>query len=278
MAVRQVKISSLLQVIFLIYVLAISPLGAGTQEEFLLGPEDQVEIVVWDNPDLSLVVAVSTAGTINFPLIGTVTVAGLSSASLADLIKGKLAHGFLVNPQVSVSVKEFKSQRVYVMGEVRNPGSYAIPKQNDLLSVLALAGGPAPNAGQQVLILRPSKPTTAALTVEEAQRRRDQILTANIRGALEGDSRQNIVIRNGDTVFVEKSPVFYVTGEVKNPGKYNLEPGTTVREGVSVAGGLTLWAREKRIKIIREAEGSKQEIPAGLDTKLAPGDSIFIPN
>jgi protein involved in polysaccharide export with SLBB domain len=77
---------------------------------------------------------------------------------------------------------------------------------------------------------------------------------------------------------VEKSPVFYVTGEVKNPGKYNLEPGTTVREGVSIAGGLTLWAREKRIRIIREAEGGKQEIPAGLDTKLAPGDSIFIPN
>ena len=278
MACRQVNLSFLIGSLFLVYVLAVSPLGAGTQEEFLLGPEDQVEITVWDNPDLSHSVAVSPDGTINFPLIGTVTVAGLSPISLANLIKEKLAKGFLVNPQVSVSIKEFKGQKVYVMGEVRNPGAYSIPKQNDLLSVLALAGGPTPNAGSQVLVLRPQRPAATVLTVEEAERRRAQIFKADIWMALGGDARQNLSIQNGDTVFLEKSPVFYVSGEVKNPGKYNLDPGTTVREGISLAGGLTVWAREKRIKIVREEKGSKEEISADLDTRLAPGDTIFIPN
>ena len=247
------------------------------QEEYRLGPEDIVEITVWGHQDLQRQVAIALDGTITFPLIGEVKAAGKSIQGLEKALAQKLADGYLMNPQVSINVKEYKSQKVFVMGEVRTPGTYPVTKKNDLLFTLSLAGGFTAGAGSEVLIVRPKNPTGEPLTLEEAKNRQEKIIRINLKGALGGEASQNVPIYNGDSIIVQKMATFFVLGEVKTPGKYNLEEGTTVLMGISLAGGLTPKSAEGRTRIVREVSGKKEEIRVKLDDLVQPGDTIVVP-
>jgi polysaccharide biosynthesis/export protein len=246
-------------------------------EDYLLGPEDVIEITVWGHQDLQRQVAVSLDGTITFPLIGEVKAAGRSVQALEKILAAKLSDGYLVKPQVTINVKDYKSQKVYIMGEVKNPGTYPVTKKNDLLFTLSLAGGFTPNAGNEVMIVRPRDGGGKPISIEEARNRRDTIIRVNLKDALDGDVSQNAVIQNGDTITVQKMPFFFVLGEVKNPGKYNLEDGTTVLTGISMAGGLTPKAAENRSRIVREVAGKKEEIRVKLNDLVQSGDTIVVP-
>jgi len=247
------------------------------QEDYLLGPEDVIEVTVWGHQDLQRQVAVSLDGSITFPLIGEVGAAGNSIQTLEKLLAKKLANGYLINPQVSINVKEFKSQKVFILGEVKNPGTYPVTKKNDLLFTLSSAGGFTPNAGNEVMVIRPKNRKGAAITLEEAQSRQEMMFKINLKAALDGDSRQNIQIQDGDSIIVLKMPYFFVLGEVRSPGKFNLEPGTTVLMGISMAGGLTPKSAEGRTRIVREKEGKKEEIRVKMDERVQPGDTIVVP-
>lgn len=247
------------------------------QEEYRLGPEDVIEITVWGHQDLLRQVAIALDGTITFPLIGEIRAAGKSIQGLEKALAQKLADGYLVNPQVSINVKEYKSQKVFVMGEVRTPGTYPVTKKNDLMFTLSLAGGFTPAAGNEVLIVRPKNPRGEALTLEEAKNRQEQIIRVNLKGALDGEASQNVPIYNGDSIIVQKMATFFVLGEVKSPGKFNLEQGTTVLMGISLAGGLTPKSAENRTRIVREVGGKKEEIKVKLDDLVQPGDTIVVP-
>jgi len=250
---------------------------AAAQEEYRLGPEDVIEITVWGHQDLLRQVAIALDGTITFPLIGEIKAAGKSIQVLEKALAQKLADGYLVNPQVSINVKEYKSQKVFVMGEVRTPGTYPVTKKNDLLFALSLAGGFTPTAGHEVMIVRPKNPRGEALSLEEAKNRQEKIIRVNLKGALDGDTSQNVAIYNGDSIIVQKMAFFFVLGEVKSPGKYNLEQGTTVLMGISMAGGLTPKSAEGRTRIVREVGGKKEEIRVKLDDLVQPGDAIVVP-
>ncbi|MEW6186683.1 MAG: polysaccharide biosynthesis/export family protein [Thermodesulfobacteriota bacterium] len=252
-------------------------LPVGAEGDYRLGPEDVIEITVWGHQDLQRQVAISLDGTITFPLIGEVRAAGQSVQVFEKVLAAKLANGFLINPQVTINVKEYKSQKVFIMGEVKSPGTYPVTKKNDLLYTLSLAGGFTPNAGNEVMVVRPKNPRGEAMTLEEAQSRQEKILRVNLKEALGGDNSQNILIYDGDSIIVPKMPFFYVLGEVKNPGKYNLEQGTTVLMGISMAGGLTPKSAEKRTRIVREIEGKKQELRVKMDELVRPGDTIIVP-
>jgi polysaccharide biosynthesis/export protein len=247
------------------------------QEEYRLGPEDVIEVTVWGHQDLQRQVAIALDGTITFPLIGEVKAAGKSIQGLEKALAQKLADGYLVNPQVSINVKEYKSQKVFVMGEVKNPGTYPVTKKNDLLFTLSLAGGFSPGAGNEVIIVRPKNPTGEALSLEEAKNRQEQIIRVSLKAALDGEASQNVPIYNGDSITVQKMATFFVLGEVKSPGKYNLEQGTTVLMGISLAGGLTPKSAENRTRIVREVGGRKEEIRVKLDDLVQPGDTIMVP-
>jgi polysaccharide biosynthesis/export protein len=247
------------------------------QEDYLLGPEDVIEVTVWGHQDLQRQVAVSLDGSITFPLIGEVSAAGKSIQTLEKLLAVKLANGYLVNPQVSINVKEFKSQKVYILGEVKNPGTFPVTKKNDLLFTLSSAGGFTPNAGNEVMVIRPKNRKGEAITLEEAQSRQEMMFKINLKAALDGDSRQNILIQNGDSIIVFRMPYFFVLGEVKSPGKFNLEPGTTVLMGISMAGGLTPKSAEGRTRIVREKEGKKEEVRVKMDELVQPGDTLVVP-
>lgn len=109
-------------------------------KDFLLGPEDVVEVTVWRNQDLSRTVVVRPDGMISLPLIGDVQASGLAAAQVSEKISKRLSE-FKENPSVSVSVKEINSYYVYVVGEVTRPGKYPLKSYATVLQGISLAGG-----------------------------------------------------------------------------------------------------------------------------------------
>ncbi|MBI5582474.1 MAG: polysaccharide biosynthesis/export family protein [Deltaproteobacteria bacterium] len=259
--------------------LAFCNAGSGlAQGDYLLGPEDLLEITVWGHEDLKRQVPVSLDGTLTFPLLGEIKAAGKTTQQLEKALAGKLGEGYLKNPQITVTVKEYKSQKVYVMGEVKNPGTFPVTKENNLLFVLSQAGGFTKDAGEEVVVIRPKQAVKpGGITLEEAQAKQETTIRVNLKDALAGDRRANVTIRDGDSIVVPKMPFFFVMGEVKNPGQYNLERGTTVLMGVSLGGGLTPKSAPNRTKIVREVDGKKTEIKVGMETLVQPGDTIIVP-
>ncbi|MBI5605159.1 MAG: polysaccharide biosynthesis/export family protein [Deltaproteobacteria bacterium] len=246
----------------------------------MLGPEDMIEITVWGHEDLKRMVPVSLEGTITFPMIGEVRAAGKSTQQLEKELARKLGDGYLKNPQLTVTVKDYKSQKVFVMGEVKNPGTYPITKENNLLFALSQAGGFTKDAGEEVVVIRPRDPVKQGkmMTLEEAAAdKKTTILRVNLKDALAGDRKDNVPIRDGDSIIVPKMPFFFVMGEVKNPGQFNLERGTTVLMGISIGGGLTPKSAPNRTKIVREVEGKKTEIKVNMETLVQAGDTIIVP-
>jgi polysaccharide export outer membrane protein len=248
------------------------------QGDYLLGPEDLVEITVWGHEDLKRLVPLSLDGTITFPMIGEMKAAGKTTQQLEKALSEKLGEGYLKNPQITVTVKEFRSQKVYIMGEVKNQGTYPVTKDNNLLFVLSQAGGFTKDAGEEVVVIRPHPGDgKVGITLEEAQAKQEKIIRVNLKDALAGDRRSNVAIKDGDSIVVPKMPFFFVMGEVKNPGQYNLERGTTALMGISLGGGLTPKAAPNRTKIVREVGGKKTEIKVGMETLVQPGDTIIVP-
>ena len=252
-------------------------LQAQNQADYLLGAEDVIDIIVWGHDDLRRVLPISLEGTITFPFIGEVRVVGKSTQELEKEMAAKLGDGYLVKPQITISVKEYNSQKVFVMGEVNRPGTYPVTKENNLVYLLSQAGGPTKDVGEEVLIIRPNNLHWKSMTLEEAEAEKVPIITVNLREALAGDPKNNVSIRNGDSIIVSKIPFFFVMGEVKNPGKYNLERRTTVLMGISMGGGLTPKAASRRTKIVREKDGKKIEMKVTMETLVQPGDTIIVP-
>jgi polysaccharide export outer membrane protein len=118
--------------------------------EFLLGPEDVLEVVVWRNQDLSRQVVVRPDGMISLPLVGDVQAAGLTADQLAERIAKRLKE-YKENPAVSVSVKEVNSYNVFVLGEVAKPGKYQLKSYTTVLQAISMAGGFTPYASKNKL-------------------------------------------------------------------------------------------------------------------------------
>jgi len=164
-------------------------------KEFLLGPEDVIEVTVWRNQDLSRVVVVRPDGKISLPLIGDVQASGLSSAQVAAKIAARLTE-FKENPNVSVSIKEVNSYFVYVLGEVQKPGKYPIKSYATVLQGVSLAGGFTNFASKnKMAVLR-----TATNTDGEQRQIRIPVPYSELvsgKGEIE-----NFILRSGDTIVV----------------------------------------------------------------------------
>ncbi|MEI6154947.1 MAG: polysaccharide biosynthesis/export family protein, partial [Deltaproteobacteria bacterium] len=167
-------------------------------KDYVVGPEDTIKITVWDHEDLTKEVFVSRDGWFSFPLIGKVYADGLSVGELEKKMVEALSGKYIVNPQVSIFVKEVKSKVVYVIGEIggkggagKGPGTYPLTGRTSLLEVLSMAGGPSPDAASEITIVRPKVKRDTPVSVEEA--RKDEITTINMKRLLEGDLSQNIL-------------------------------------------------------------------------------------
>lgn len=255
----------------------IIPRPLTAQGDYIIGPEDVIEIIVWDHDDLRRTLPVTLKGKISFPLIGEVMASGKTTQQLEKDIARLLGDGYIVHPQISVTVREYKSRYVFVMGEVNNPGTYPVSKENTLLFILSQAGGATRDAGEEVVIIRPKNRSPRGITLEEAELKREEIIKVNLKDVLSGGIKHNVVIREGDSIVVPKMSYFFVMGEVRKPGKYNLDRGTTVLMAISIGGGLTQKAAPSRTKIIREEGGERTEFKVKMGTLIQPGDAIVVP-
>jgi len=254
--------------------------ASGAAQEYRVGSKDVLRVTVWGHDDLSRQVVVGANGMFQFPLIGDVPAAGLTPGEIEARLRDLLGKDYLVNPQVSVSMQEFRSQRVFLLGEVDKPGTYVLTGQTTLLDVLSQAGGPGKSAGRQVVVVRAPKsegPVVpgAAGTVT---------LRANLKRLLDGIGDENIPLQNGDTVFIPKLTSFFVLGEVLRQGAYAIEKETSALEAVTLAGGFTDRAAPAGAKILRrKTDGSQESIDVDLsdakarEIQLAEGDTLMVP-
>jgi polysaccharide export outer membrane protein len=231
--------------------------------DYRLGAGDLLKIVVFDHDELSVDARISQTGNITFPLIGQVPVAGLSTRDTELLLARRLMEGgFVKQPQVSVLVSDFESQKVSVMGQVTKAGQYPLDSSKKVLDVLAMAGG----------LLNDTAADDATLVRADGSR-----AAIDLPKLFDGDPAMNLDVHNGDTVFVRRAPQFYVYGEVQHPGQYRLARNTTISEAISVGGGLTPRGTQRGAIVKRlDARGKEHRYPVGDKDVLQPDDVLLI--
>src|SRR6267378_7602341 len=247
-------------------VMTLSVTAFGQSRE-ILGGGDSVRITVFQNPDLTTETRISERGTITFPLIGEISLAGLTPAGAEAriteyLIKGK----FVLKPQVGLNVVRVRSRQVSVLGQVARPGRYPLDDtSSNLTDILALAGGVSPTGDDNVTVMVTRNRKTAKLEINVPSMYRT------------GDLSRNLQLENGDTIFVQRAPVFYIYGEVQRAGSYRLEQAMTVMQALSVGGGVTPRGTDRGLKVRRKsADGKFQAIDAHLTDPVQPDDVIYV--
>jgi len=195
-----------------------------------LGAGDNIRITVFQNPDLTTEARLSPLGEIVFPMIGEVALGGLTQAEAGARIAQLLRNGkFILRPQVSVAMLEARSRVVHVLGQLSRPGNYALEDGGSRLTdILTQAGGISPSGADVVTVL--------SSRGGKLMKREIDVLSI-FRGA---DPATNIQISSGDTIFVQRAPVFYIYGEVQRAGAYRLEPNMIVMQALSLGVGLTV--------------------------------------
>ncbi|MDP1948340.1 MAG: polysaccharide biosynthesis/export family protein [Nitrospirota bacterium] len=168
--------------------------------DYILGPEDVLEITVWRNVDLSKTVTVRPDGRISLPLIGDVSAVGKTTVQLADEISGKLKE-YKENPQVTILVKEVNSYAIYVLGEVAHPGKFPLKSKTTLLQAVTVAGGFTPTAARnKIVVFRFAKDGAGQIKIKASY---DDIV-------LREGSNQNIELKPGDQIVVPSETMVLV--------------------------------------------------------------------
>jgi polysaccharide export outer membrane protein len=236
-----------------LFLLALALPGLGQTEK--LGAGDALRVTVHQQPDLTTDARVTERGTIAMPLVGEVKVAGLSPAQAAGAIADSFKKGqFLKNPQVSVAITTVRSRQVSVLGNVARPGRYALDDTSSRLTdVIAAAGGITATGDDTVRVIRDGKEQKVALL---------------------GRSYE---LKGGETIHVERAPVFYIYGEVMRSGAYRVEPNMTVMQAIAAGGGITPRGSERRLKLRRAGpDGKLVETDANLRDIVKTDDVIYV--
>lgn len=248
-------------------------LQAESPEDYRLGPGDTVEISLLRHPEFRAEVTVGSTGKILYYLVGEVAASGLTQFELRETLRSRLT-AFVREPEVLVRVIDYKSQRVYALGQVRNPGPYPLRGPTKLVELLAMAGG-----------------LTDRAFLRGAYLMRDGKLTIiNFPALLEkGNMSENIAVRADDIVFIpdEDDQKVFLVGQVNQPGAIPLERDLTLLEAIAVGGGLTQDSDWKSVLLLRGGlsnpsyiELDVKEMLRGKDRRgdllLEQGDIIYV--
>lgn len=264
--IRSVKV--LVQCLFFGAAVLVSVIFAAAlhSQDYVVGERDVLRVTVYDHPDLTTVGRVSGEGTLFFPFLGDVKVKGLTIPQIASKISSQLADGYIVNPQVSVFIEEYRSRKVLLIGEVIRPGPYELTGPTTLLELLSRAGPLASNAGDEAIIKRKTSGSEQAIKIDL------------FRLIEKGDTTVDLVLQDGDSIYIPKAGVFYVHGEVKKPDMYKFKEGLTVIKAITMAGGFTDIASPKRIRIKRLENGKEITLEkVGFDEVIKADDVIIVP-
>ena len=275
---RTARLSSLLSLLFAIALLAPSAVMAQVprpiqqDKDYIIGPEDILEIQVWGNKDLNQVVFVRPDGRTSLPLVGEIGVAGQSVQQLQDHLTNvyeKTVKGAVV----TVMVKEIKSRPVFFIGGFGKPGVMQLTRELTLLQAISVVGGVVPNAdAEKGFLLRGDK----------------RIPIDFNRLVQRGDLSQNPKLEPGDSIVVPLADAVYVNGEVKAPGAVKYTGDLTILKALTQVGGLTPLASAGRVDVLRGNAEKKERIRVDVDKmmrspdenpdiRLQPNDIIFVP-
>lgn len=232
-----------------------------------IGPGDVVRIAVFQNQDLSLELRVDGNGRITYPFLETVDVAGRTAAEIEQMIAAGLEQRqVLKRPQVTVTISQFKSQQIAVLGNVNRPGKYALELPLSLSDAIALAGGITQVGADSVVLSRQADDALRNIEIDLSQ-----MFTPGSGRA------QDVMLKAGDVIYVHRAPTFYVYGEVQRPGAFRLERDMTVMQALSLGGGLTPRGTERGLKITRRGgDGKSITIDTHLKARVEPEDVIYV--
>jgi polysaccharide export outer membrane protein len=235
--------------------------------EYRLGSGDVIRINVYQNPDLTIETRVTEAGIVSYPLLGAIRLGGLSVTSAEQLIANGLRGGnFVKSPQVTLVVLQVRGNQASVLGQVNRPGRYPLEVADmRLTDLLAMAGGTATSGADLVIVsgMRNGKPFRQEIDVPTV--------------FAPGGKDKDILILNGDAVWVDRQPLVYIYGEVQRPGSMRLERGMTLMQTLATGGGLTQRGTQKGIRVHRkDDDGKVQVITPTLDDAMRDGDVVYV--
>jgi polysaccharide export outer membrane protein len=260
---------------------------------YVLGPDDQIIIHAFKAEEMSdKPVPIGPDGMISLPLVGNVRAAGLSVRELENELASRLTD-YVQHPSVSITVSEYRSQPVSVLGDVNTPGVHELRGQTSLLRMLSLAGGLKPDAGYRIKIVRRAESGPIPLPGASSDSSgKFSVAELNIKELLDASRPQDdIVVKPYDVITVPRAQVVYVVGEVNKAGAFVLnERGSlSVLQAVSRAEGLKFSAKAHASRVLRPVPGSEQKTEIKIDVAnilrgtapdvpLYPDDVLFVPN
>jgi polysaccharide export outer membrane protein len=235
--------------------------------QYRLSQGDIVRITVFQNPDLSIETRINESGAISYPLLGNVTLSGLTISDAEQRIARGLRDGqFVRQPQVTINISQVRGNQVSVLGHVGRPGRYPLETgEVRLTDLLATAGGVTPTGSDIVVVTGTRKGQPFRTEIELPS-----VFAPNRRGA-------DLMLENGDVVFVERAPTIYIYGEVQRPGALRLERGMTVMQALATAGGLNQRGTLRGMRVSRKDEaGRMREVELKLTDTLHPDDVVTV--
>ena len=245
-----------------------------------LGTGDVVRIIVYEQEQLSGLYTVEADGSFAFPPLGRIAVGGMTLRSLEELLTTRLADGHLRDPRVRAAVETLRSRRVFIIGEIANPGVFPLLGEMTLIEALAIAGSTTKRASHEVILVRPAPRRTdrgggGLLAEPEAA----DTIRVDLRDLQRGIARHGgVPLRNGDTVIVPRAPTIFVRGAVRNPGEYPLRRNDLmVSQALALAGGGTWLGALDRIRALRVVDGEPAEVRLELSDVVRPDDTIVVP-
>ena len=236
---------------------------------------DLLDLNVFDTPELSAKLRVDEQGKVTLPVAGTLPVLGLTAEQAGLAIEARFRDtDVLKDPHVSVTVLEFSTQGVTVLGEVKNPGVYPLLGAHGLLDLISAAGGETTTAGKDVTVTHREDP--------------DHPVIVKIESKPSSTAAFNVDVRPGDTIMVSHAGIVYVVGDVGKPGGFLIENNDrlTVLQAIALAQGTNRTASLNHAKLIRKTDAGREELPVPLkkllannapDLMLADGDILFVP-
>ncbi len=284
--------------------------------DYEIGAGDVLKVVVIGQTEMTGAFAVDAEGMLSFPILGKVKASENTTLEVERKISILLADGILKRPQVTVTVAEYGSQKVFVTGEVQRPGQYPLKSDRTLLALLGDVGGLGPNVGHEVIVVRPpagsgppapvsptdtpepgSAPAGEAPAPEAAPTttaaepaappvgipglpfltQGSEVFHISLLELQSGNPEKNIALRAGDTIYFPKAAQVYVMGSVARPGSYRYQEGMTVLQALTFAGGATERGSAGRTKVIRIVNGKKVERKVKATELVLPEDTLVVP-
>lgn len=236
---------------------ATSPVPEPASASYVLGRDDVIEVGLLGRNDFGGRARVQSDGTIQLPFIGKIPAADKTTSELSDAIRKALqTGGYFADPVVTIEVTGYASRYVTVLGAVGSPGLVPMNRPYRLSEIIARVGGVSQAAADYLIVRSENGAESRPL----------------IRDLAAGDLKQDPYVAAGDKIYAPAAETFYIYGQVRSPGEFQLQTGMTVRMALAKAGGLTESGSDKKIDVNR----ADKKVKVKLDDKVQPGDVIVI--